>query len=77
MPAHLAELDVGDRARVVGYSAPDGAYARLLVSLGLIPGTVLRVVRTAPLGDPIEIECRGARIVIRPREAGVLELEKQ
>jgi ferrous iron transport protein A len=77
MPAHLAELSIGDRARVLGYSDPQAAYARHLTSLGLIPGTELRVVRVAPLGDPIEIECRGARIVIRPREAGLLELERR
>lgn len=77
MSAHLAELSVGDRARVLGYADPHTAYARHLTSLGLIPGTQLRVVRVAPLGDPVEIEFRGARIVIRPREAGVLELELQ
>ena len=75
MAAHLAELSVGARARVLGYSDPQATYARHLTSLGLIPGTELRVVRVAPLGDPIEIEFRGARLVIRPREAGVLELE--
>ena len=45
-------------------------------SLGLVPGTELRVVRYAPLGDPIEIEFRGAHLVLRPKEAFVLELER-
>lgn len=60
---------------MVGYADADSPYARHLTSLGLIPGTRLRVVRFAPLGDPIEIEFRGAHVVLRPREAAVLELE--
>jgi ferrous iron transport protein A len=72
---HLAELVPGDRARVLGYADPDATFARHLTSLGLIPGTALRVVRRAPLGDPIEIEFRGAHVVLRPGEAAVLELE--
>jgi Fe2+ transport system protein FeoA len=73
---HLSDLSRGDRARVVGYADPEGAYARHLTSLGLVPGTELRVVRYAPLGDPVEIEFRGAHVVLRPKEAFVLELER-
>jgi ferrous iron transport protein A len=74
--ARLAELKGGDEARVVGFDNPADPYARQLLSLGLIPGTRLRVERFAPLGDPIEIQFRGARLVLRPSEASGLELQK-
>lgn len=77
MAALLAQLEPGDRAKVIGYSDAESAYARHLVSLGLIPGTEVRVVRRAPLGDPVEIEFRGTRLAIRPAEADVLELVQQ
>jgi ferrous iron transport protein A len=72
----LSELKKGDRARVVGFDEPSTNYARHLLSLGLIPGTRITVARFAPLGDPIEIQFRGALLVLRPREASGLRLEK-
>jgi Fe2+ transport system protein FeoA len=72
----LSELKKGDCARVVGFDEPSTAYARHLLSLGLIPGTRIEVARFAPLGDPVEIQFRGARIVLRPSEASALQLEK-
>ena len=72
----LAELKKGDRARVLGFDEPSTTYARHLLSLGLIPGTRIKVARFAPLGDPIEIQFRGACLILRPREASGLRLEK-
>ncbi len=37
--------------------------------MGLLPGTELRVVRRAPLGDPIEIRLRGYSLSLRKSEA--------
>lgn len=39
-----------------------------LSSLGLVPGTEVRVVRRAPLGDPLELEVRGCRICLRSQQ---------
>lgn len=72
----LAELKKGDHARVLGFDEPSTGYARHLLSLGLIPGTRIRVARFAPLGDPVEIQFRGACLILRPREASGLQLEK-
>ena len=43
--------------------------ARRLADLGFCPGTPVRVVRRAPLGDPVLYELRGYRIALRRREA--------
>ena len=74
--SRLSELKKGDRARVVGFDDATTPYARHLLSLGLIPGTRIHVRRFAPLGDPIEIQFRGACLVLRPTEAHGLRLEK-
>lgn len=42
--------------------APEGVD---LLHLGFVPGTRVRLVRTAPLGDPIEVDIAGARLAIR------------
>jgi ferrous iron transport protein A len=39
-----------------------------LAELGFVPGTQLCIIRSAPLGDPIEIEIRGTRVCVRRAE---------
>jgi len=46
-----------------------GLVKRRLLDLGIIPGTTIKVVRRAPLGDPIEIDVRGCHIMLRREEA--------
>lgn len=49
-------------------------FRRRLLEIGLLPGTPVRVLSIAPLGDPIEIELRGSRLSIRRREAELVEV---
>lgn len=72
----LRHLAVGDRARVIGYSAGGSAYRRKLLSMGLTPGTELSITRVAPLGDPVEIRLRGFALSLRAAEADALTVEK-
>ena len=76
MPVSLAQLRVGERARVAGFSE-QSAYTDQLVRLGLTPGTSLVLQRVAPLGDPVEIRFRGFSLVLRPAEGGALMLERE
>jgi ferrous iron transport protein A len=40
-----------------------------LMEMGLLVGTVVELVRFAPLGDPMEIKVRGYRLSLRKHEA--------
>lgn len=40
-----------------------------LAEMGLVPGTVVSVIKAAPLGDPLEISVRGYSLCIRAAEA--------
>ena len=40
-----------------------------LMEMGLTKGTVVEIIRFAPLGDPIEISIRGYRLSLRREEA--------
>jgi ferrous iron transport protein A len=64
----LASLPVGASGRIesVDTGTPAG---RRLADLGFLPGTDVRVVRRAPLGDPSVFELRGYRLCIRRAEA--------
>lgn len=50
-------------------------FAATLWDLGLIKGTSFKVVKVAPLGDPVEINVRGYELSIRKEEAAVVEVQ--
>ena len=70
---HLA---IGQTATIIGFR-DESAYVERLRSLGLVRGTQIEVVRTAPLGDPVELKLRGFRLAIRAREADCLIIETE
>jgi ferrous iron transport protein A len=74
MPRPLTDLAPGETGRL---AAPQHGCAvpRRLLDLGFVPGTPLRMVRHAPLGDPVEIELRGYRVCLRREQLGGLEVE--
>jgi ferrous iron transport protein A len=64
----LSELAVGASAVVRDYPKTGPAFVRLR-EMGLITGTRVTLVRTAPLGDPLEIKLRGYHLTLRKSEA--------
>lgn len=69
----LADLKPGARARVTGFRE-QGPLVQRLMALGVIEGADLRLVRTAPAGDPIEIEVMGYALSLRRREAALVDV---
>ncbi len=72
-PVGLDSLDPGARARVEAVTAPEPLATRL-ADLGFCPGTPVRVVRRAPLRDPVLYELRGYRIALRRSEAARVQV---
>ncbi len=64
----LSDLSPGDVARVVRISGK-GPLLRRLMDMGFVKGEIVKVVRKAPLGDPIEFEVKGYNISLRKEEA--------
>jgi Fe2+ transport system protein FeoA len=64
----LDALDIAESARVVGI-AGTGALAVRLAELGFVPGTLVRLVKRAPFGDPLQLELRGYHLSLRRAEA--------
>lgn len=76
MDKTLADLQVGNLAKVVGYDKSNTTYRRKLLAMGLTKDTNLSVNRVAPLGDPIEITVRGFQLSLRRDEATALLVEE-
>ncbi|MFM1997048.1 MAG: hypothetical protein RLZZ111_1435 [Planctomycetota bacterium] len=71
----LAEVAIGSTARVADVTGSDPTSLRLL-EMGLTPGVQVRVVGSAPLGGPLELELRGYRLSIRRREAARVSIAR-
>jgi ferrous iron transport protein A len=70
----LSELTVGSSA-VVRELPRSGSASIRLREMGLLAGTRLTLVRTAPLGDPLEIKLRGYLLTLRKSEADHIEVD--
>lgn len=72
----LADLSVGASARVINVTGQAALEQRIL-EMGVLPGVQVKVVRQAPLGDPIEIRVMGYSLSLRRSEAACIEVEVQ
>lgn len=71
----LADLKAGQMARVVNVSG-SGPVAKRLMEMGIVPGVLVRVVKAAPFGDPIEVRVRGYNLAMRRNEAESIEVSE-
>lgn len=61
----LSELSIGQSAQIVYSGCERGAYRRRLLDMGMTRGTVVKIKKVAPFGDPINIELRGYELCLR------------
>lgn len=48
---------------------------RHIMDMGITKGTTITVCKTAPLGDPLEVNIRGYELSIRKDDASIIEVE--
>ncbi len=71
----LSELKEGECATVIGYANLSADLRKKLMVMGLLPRTDIRVVRRAPLGDPLQVKVRGVSLAIRASIAAEIVVE--
>ncbi len=69
----LDSLAPDQTATVTAISGEPGVRRRLL-EMGLVPGTGVRLVRRAPLGDPLELRVRGYHLSLRSTQAAMVSV---
>ena len=69
----MSELEIGKDASVVAVHGLS-AVSKRLMEMGVVPGVAVRVVKSAPFGDPIEIRIRGYKLAVRKNEAQSVEV---
>jgi ferrous iron transport protein A len=71
----LDEIGPGQGCRIVRQNL-GGATGQRLMDMGFMPGTEVKVVRNAPLVDPVDLLIRGYHVSIRHAEAKGVEVEQ-
>lgn len=67
----LSKLSVGKFGKVISLKAT-GLVRNRLLDLGLIPETIIKVIRRSPAGDPVAYAIRGAIIALRSEESRLI-----
>lgn len=69
----LDELKNGEEAFIVDLNL-EGEELQRMLDMGFVEETAVRIIRNAPLLDPIDISIRGSQIAVRRREAAGVEV---
>lgn len=70
----LRDLKIGQSGKILKNNT-SGALKQRFMDMGITKGVVVKVIKIAPLGDPIEIEIRGYNLSIRKGDAQKIEVE--
>lgn len=69
----LRDLKPGESGTVRSIGSK-GPVRRRLMDMGVTPGAEIKVIKIAPLGDPVEVHIRGYELSLRKDEAEQIEL---
>ena len=69
----LSELKPGERAQVKTCLGQGRVFQRLC-EMGIVEGARVRLVRLAPLGDPVHVELQDYHLSLRKSEASMIEV---
>ncbi len=70
----LKDLKPGQEG-VVASIGEKGPVRKRIMDMGVTPGALIKVIKVAPLGDPIEVNIRGYELSLRKSEAAQIIVE--
>ena len=73
--ASLDKLKTGKDAIITSIECEDRAMRSHILDMGLTPGVEVTLVKTAPMGDPLEIRVRGYELTIRKADAAKIKID--
>ncbi|WP_194435951.1 FeoA family protein [Vibrio fluminensis] len=73
----LTKLQQGQQATIIGFAELSNDVRKKLMVMGLLPNTPIKLIRFAPMGDPLQVEVRGVSIAVRTNIAESILVEVQ
>ncbi|MCD7779607.1 MAG: ferrous iron transport protein B [Candidatus Gastranaerophilales bacterium] len=71
----LAELNIGKAAVILSVDCEDKALRRHILNMGLTPGVEVVLIKTAPMGNPLQISLRGYELTLRKEDAAKIKIK--
>jgi len=72
----LSEINPGDTVMIRLLDGLSSDIRKKLMVMGLLPNTEVKVIRRAPMGDPLQVEVRGVSVALRETIAQKIEVER-
>ena len=72
----IKDLKIGESA-IITKVLGEGPLRLRLLDMGLIPKTVVKMQKIAPLGDPLQIQVRGYELTLRKEDAEKIQVKKE
>ena len=70
----LNELEIGKSAMIRAVGG-EGALRQHLLDMGVIPGFKVKIVKYAPMGDPVELKIHGYELTLRLADTEKIEVD--
>lgn len=70
----VTDLKINQGANIIDVEG-EGPLRRRLLEMGILPNTLIKVIKKAPLGDPLEISIRGYELSLRKEDAKSIKVE--
>lgn len=71
----LSDLKLGEKSQIESVSGA-GAIKRRIRDMGVTTGSLVEVVRIAPMGGPMDIKVKGYHLSLRREEAADIKVRK-
>lgn len=71
----LRDLEIGERGIITAVGG-EGALRQHFLDMGVVPGTEIKLMKLAPMGDPMEFRIHGYELTLRLADAEKIEIEK-
>lgn len=70
----LKDAKIGETVTVIKVHG-EGALRRRIMDMGITKGVSIRLIKVAPLGDPMEMTVRGYELSLRKADAAMIEIQ--
>ncbi len=71
----LKELKIGESGEITAVGG-QGALRQHFLDMGVVPGAEIKLMKLAPMGDPMEFRIHGYELTLRVADAEKIEIEK-
>jgi ferrous iron transport protein A len=71
----LSQLQQGQKATITSFTELSNDVRKKLMVMGLLPQTPVKLIRKAPMGDPLQVEVRGVSLAVRVNIADAIRVE--